>query len=58
VANINQPKSVGHPFSIIEMKKGDSSATTRGNAFDKSTVEAEMAIPSLFTWIKEEYDFI
>ena len=28
VAKINQPKSVGHSFSIIEMKKRDSSATT------------------------------
>jgi hypothetical protein len=58
VAKINQPKAVGHPFNLIEMKKRDSSAPTRGNAFDKSAVEAKMAIPPLLTWIEEEDGFI
>jgi hypothetical protein len=54
VAQINQPKAVGHSFSIVEMKKRDSRTTTGGNAFDTTTVEAKMAIPSLLTWIEEE----
>ena len=58
VANINQPKSVGYPFSIVEVKKRDCSATAGGNTLDKTTVEAKMAIPSLLTWMKEENDFI
>ena len=58
VAKINQPKSVGHPFSIVEVKKSDRCATTGGNAFDKTTVEAKMAIPSLLAWMKEEDDFL
>ncbi len=58
MANVNQPKAVGHPFGIIEVKKSDSCATTCGHAFDKTTVEAKMAIPSLLTWMKEEDDFL
>ena len=58
MAKINQPKSVGHPFSIVEVKKSDRCATTGGNAFDKTTVEAKMAIPSLLAWMKEEDDFL
>src|SRR6059058_5166895 len=38
VAKINQPKSVGHAFSIIEVKKRDSGAPTCGNAFNQSAV--------------------
>jgi hypothetical protein len=58
VPKINQPKPVGHTFSVIEMKKNGSSATTRGNALDTTTVEAKMAIPSLLTWIEEEDSFL
>ena len=58
MAKINQPKAVGHSFRIIEMKKRGSSAPTCGNALDKTTVEAKMAIPSLLTWIEEEDDFL
>jgi len=58
MAKINQPKAVGHSFSIIEMKKSDSSATTCGNAFNQSAIEAKMAIPSLLTWMKEGDDFV
>jgi len=58
VAQINQPKSVGHPFRIIEMKKSHSRATTCGNAFNQSAVEAKMAIPSLLTWMEEEDGFV
>jgi hypothetical protein len=58
VANINQPKPVGHTFGVIEMKKRDRSATTSSNALDTTTAEAKMAIPPLPTWIEEEDDFI
>ena len=58
MANINQAESVGYPFSIVEMKKSDCSATAGGNALDTATVEAKMAIPSLLTWMKEEDDFV
>jgi hypothetical protein len=40
------------------MKKRHSCATTCGSAFDTSTIEAKMALPSLLTWIEEEDDFV
>ncbi len=58
VADVNQSKSVGHPLSLIEMKQRGSGATTRGNAFDPTTIEAKMAIPSLLTRIEEKDDFL
>ena len=58
VAKINEPKPIGHTFSVVEMKKSNRSATTRGNALDTTTVEAKMAIPSLPTWIEEEGGFL
>src|SRR5436305_9426778 len=58
MANINQAESVGYPFSIVEMKKSDCSATAGGNALDTATVEAKMAIPSLSPWIEEEDGFL
>ena len=58
MAQINQPKAVGHSFRIIEMKKSDSSAPTCSNAFNQRAIEAKLALPSLLTWIEEENDFV
>jgi len=58
VAKINQPKSVGQPFGIVEVKKRDCSTTAGSNVLDKTTIEAKMAFPSLLTWMKEEDDFL
>ena len=58
VANINQPKAVGYPFSIVEMKKCDSRTTTSGNAFDTTTIVAKMPLPALLTGIVEEDGFL
>jgi hypothetical protein len=58
VAQFNQPEAEGHAFSIIEMKKGDSSTLTCGNAFNQSAIEAKMALPSMLTRMKEEDDFL
>lgn len=54
VAQFNQPEAKGHSFGIIEMKKSSCSASTCGNAFNQSAIEAKMAAPSLLTWMKEE----
>ena len=58
VANINQPKAVGYPFNIVEMKKCDRRTTTGGKAFDTTTIKAKMTLPALLTWIEEEDDFL
>jgi len=58
VPKINQPESVGHTFRVVEVKKRNCSATTRGNALDTTAVEAKMAIPPLLTWIEEEDGFL
>jgi hypothetical protein len=58
VAEFNQFEAEGHTFRIVEMKKGGSSTSTCGNAFNSSAIEAKMPIPSLFTWMKEEDNFL
>ncbi len=55
---INQPESVGNTFSVVEVKKRNCRATTRGNALDTTTVEAKMAMPSLSAWLEEEDGFL
>ena len=54
----NQPQSIDYPFGIIEMKKSDCRTPTGGYAFDKTPIEAKMPMPSLFTGIKQEDDFL
>ena len=54
----NQPKPIGHHISVIEVKKRGSSTTTRGNALDLTTMEANMAIPPLLTLIEEEDGYL
>jgi hypothetical protein len=54
VTDTHKPKPVGHLFSVTEMKKRGSSTTTRGKALDMTTMEANIAIPPLLTWIEEE----
>ncbi len=57
MANLNESKSIGHSFCIIDMEKSDGCAVTCSNAFDKRAVETKMAIPFLLTWMKEERYF-
>jgi hypothetical protein len=58
VAHLNQPKAGGYSFRIIEMKKSDSRVPTCAHAFNQSTSEANMARPSLLTWMEEEDDVV
>jgi hypothetical protein len=54
VTDTHQPKQVGHPFSVTEIKKIGRSTTTPGKALDMTTMEANMAIPPLLAWIEKE----
>ena len=58
VTKSNQPQSIGYPFGIIEMEESDRRTPTGGNAFNQTTVEAKMAMPSLSAWLEEEDGFL
>jgi hypothetical protein len=58
VAHLNQPKAVSHSLRISEMKKRDGCTPTCGYTFNQCAIEANMAMPSLLTWMEEEDDVV
>ena len=58
MTQLNQFKAKGNSFGIIKVKQSNGGTPTCGNAFDQSAIETKMAIPSLFTRIEEEGDFL
>lgn len=58
VTNIYQSKTEGHPLRVIQVKKSSSCSPTCGNAFNTTTVESKMAMPSLIARMKKQGNFI